>query len=196
MARPQSADFDKRKDAIISIAARLFAKRGFLGTSMSDLAEACATSKSLVYHYFGGKEDILVAVMSRHLDDLLAIPHDATAPAEERLRSLTRAFMACYVEAADFQKVLLNELDNLPPSARENVVLRQRELISRVESDVTELLPTRDKAELRAQTMLFFGMINWAHTWYHPTGSVSPDRLADMAVDILIGRRSSTDQNR
>jgi hypothetical protein len=35
--------------------------------------------------------------------------------------------------------------------------------------------------------MLFFGMINWTHTWFNPKGPVSADALADMAVDIALG---------
>jgi hypothetical protein len=35
--------------------------------------------------------------------------------------------------------------------------------------------------------MLFFGMINWTHTWFRGDGSVTPEQLADMAVDLLLG---------
>jgi AcrR family transcriptional regulator len=187
MARPQSPDFDKRKDAIVTAAAALFAKRGFLGTSVSDLADACATSKSLIYHYFKSKEDILFAVMSRHLDDLLDIAVDEGSLPIERIRELTHGFMAAYVEAADFQKVLLNELDNLPPQARSDIVKRQRLLITRVERDIAHLHPAAEKGELRARTMLYFGMINWAHTWFRLDGEITPGRLADLAVDTMLG---------
>ena len=49
MARPQAADYDDRRAAIVEQAARLYAERGFLGASLSDLAKACKTSKSLIY---------------------------------------------------------------------------------------------------------------------------------------------------
>ena len=70
MARTQSADYDRRKQAIVETAASLFAKRGFLGTSVADIAQACRTSKALVYHYFSSKEDVLYAAMSAHLGRL------------------------------------------------------------------------------------------------------------------------------
>ena len=41
MARPQSPDYDKRRDAILAAAARLYARRGFQGASVADLAKAC-----------------------------------------------------------------------------------------------------------------------------------------------------------
>ena len=34
--------------------------------------------------------------------------------------------------------------------------------------------------------MLFFGMINWTHTWFRPGGSVSEAELADLAVDLML----------
>jgi hypothetical protein len=30
-------------------------------------------------------------------------------------------------------------------------------------------------------------MINWTHTWFRGDGSVTPEQLADMAVDVLLG---------
>ena len=112
MARPQSPDYDKRREAILDAAARLFAARGFSGASMADLAKACGTSKSLVYHYFPSKDDVLYAVMTSHLDDLVAAAEGAaqSGDAKARLHALTRAFMRLYVGAEDRHKVLLNEL--------------------------------------------------------------------------------------
>ena len=34
--------------------------------------------------------------------------------------------------------------------------------------------------------MLYFGMINWTHTWYNSAGKVSRDDLADMAADAAL----------
>jgi AcrR family transcriptional regulator len=71
MARPQSPDYDKRREAIVATAASLYARRGFPGASVSDLAKACGSSKSLIYHYFPSKDDILYDVMAAHLDALV-----------------------------------------------------------------------------------------------------------------------------
>src|SRR6185436_15679691 len=134
MARPQSPDYDKRRDAILAAAARLYARRGFQGASVADLAKACRTSKSLIYHYFPSKDDILYAAMATHLDALVAAAEEATraGSAEQQLRALVHAFMRLYVGAEDSHKVLLNELDNLPPERRAEVVGKQRRIIGAV----------------------------------------------------------------
>ena len=88
---PQSPDYDKRREAILAAAAQLYARKGFPGASVAALAKACRTSKSLIYHYFPSKDDILYAVMAEHLDALTEAAETACASgsADDRLRALT-----------------------------------------------------------------------------------------------------------
>jgi AcrR family transcriptional regulator len=187
MARPQSPDYDKRRDAIVAAAARLYAESGFQGASVSDLADRCGTSKSLIYHYFPSKDDILYEVMAAHLDGLVDAADDAmrAGGAKDRLRALTLAFMRLYAGAQDSHKVLLNELDNLPPARRAEVVAKQRRIIAVVETLVLEIRPDANPVTLPL-TMLFFGMINWTHTWFRPSGATSAEDLAGLAVDLML----------
>jgi AcrR family transcriptional regulator len=67
MARTQAADYDERKQAIVEAAAALFAARGFNGASVADIAQRGKISKSLVYHYYQSKEDILYDAMISHV---------------------------------------------------------------------------------------------------------------------------------
>lgn len=187
MARPQSPDYDRRREAILAAAARLYARRGFQGASVADLAEACSSSKSLIYHYFPSKDDTLYGVMASHLDSLVDAADEAMqeGSAEQRLRALTSAFMRLYAGAQDSHKVLLNELDNLPPRQRTEVVAKQRRIIAVVETLIREIRPDLNPVTLPL-TMLFFGMINWTHTWFRPEGAVTPEALAALAVDVML----------
>ncbi len=59
--------------------------------------------------------------------------------------------------------------DNLPAERRAEVVAKQRRIISVVETLVREIRPETGSITLSAPlTMLFFGMINWTHTWFRP----------------------------
>lgn len=193
MARTQAADYEQRREAIVEKAAHLFASTGFMGASVSDLAAACETSKSLIYHYYPSKEDILYAVMTSHVDQLtedVAKVMARDAPAAELLRDLVHAFMTHYLDAADRQKVLLNELDRLPADKRRAIVTKQRRIIDAVAELIGDLdtALAADPDRVRVQTMLLFGMINWTHTWFNPDGPVSADELADMAVTLVLPR--------
>lgn len=199
MARTQAADYDQRRAHIVEQAARLYARDGFLGASVSQLAEACDLSKSAIYHYYPSKEDILFDVMHSHvlaLDEAAREVAASSAAANEKLRALTHAFMRLYVGAAHRHKVLLNELDNLDDKRRAEIVKTQRGLIEIVQRLLAEIEPRlkRRGGESYAAAMLFFGMINWTHTWFDPKGPVSADAIADMAADLTLGGIASAGQ--
>ena len=185
MARPQSPDYDKRREAILEAAARLYAEKGFPGASVAELAKACRTSKSLIYHYFPSKDDILYAVMVEHLDALTEAAETAceSGSADAKLRTLTKAFMRLYASAQNHHKVLLNELDCLPPERRAEIVAKQRRIIEAAETVIGEIAPG---GGARVNTMLFFGMINWTHTWFDPMGPFMPEALALRVVEIML----------
>ena len=195
MARTQAADYEQRRQAILDQAAALFARVGFHGASMAELAAACQMSKSLLYHYYGSKEELLYAVMLSHVDDLAddverVIGGDL--PPADKLSRLIHAFMDHYVGAADRQKVLLNELGALPADKRAVIVSKQRALVDAVQRLLATLVPDGgDPARQRVRTMLLFGMINWTHVWFDPAGPVDARALADMAIEMAIAPRDA-----
>jgi len=192
MARTQAADYDERKEAIVATAAALFASRGFNGASVADIAQRGKISKSLIYHYYQSKEDILYDVMISHvraLDEAARAAVAGDAAPERKLRELTHRFMALYVGAADRHKVLLNDLGDLPKVRRAEIVAVQRGLIEIVRKLLMDIEPAlkRKSGASFAAAMLFFGTINWTHTWFDPKGAISAGALAEMAVDLTLG---------
>ena len=191
MARTQAADFEERRVAIVEHAAILFAERGFLGASIADLARACGSSKSLIYHYYAAKEDILFDVMHSHVRALLDAAERIMArriSATEKLRALTSEFMQLYIGAASRQRVLLNELQSLPKSQRAVVIGIQRRLVNIVQAILLEIRPdlSRHAALKRPAAMLYFGMINWTHTWLDPEGRADSAEIAELAANVFL----------
>lgn len=191
MARTQASDFNDRREFIIERALQLYAERGFLGASVADLAAACKTSKSLIYHYFPSKEDILFEAMDSHIKTLSNAASgiaamDATAA--EKLRALIHALMHLYVGAAARHKVLINELYHLPPNRRDVIVGRQRRLVQLVADLVGDIQPELKQHPelLRPASMLFYGMLNWTHTWFDPKGPATVDTVAELMGDIML----------
>jgi AcrR family transcriptional regulator len=74
--RPQAAD--EKRDEIVAAARKLFVEGGFEGTSMSKLAREAGVAANTIYWYFGDKDDVLVAVVSAVLADVLP-EYDAIA---------------------------------------------------------------------------------------------------------------------
>lgn len=60
------------KRAVLDAAERLFAARGFEGTSMRDIADASGVSQPLIQHHFGHKDQLYAAVLRRAIDGFVA----------------------------------------------------------------------------------------------------------------------------
>jgi AcrR family transcriptional regulator len=103
MARPKSASHDLKRDEILDVAARCFARQSFPAASMNDIAAACGTSKARLYHYYESKEAILFDLLDRYTQRLLALIGEGEARAQRKnlnerdaLSELVRAFLAEY----------------------------------------------------------------------------------------------------
>lgn len=58
------------RDKILEAAEQLFARRGFAGVGLSEVAEACGLGKSSLFHHFKSKVDLYAAVVGRILDQI------------------------------------------------------------------------------------------------------------------------------
>ena len=79
---------EKTRADIITSAQTLFYTRGYAGTSFSDIVAATDVYRGNIYHYFKSKDEILQAVIDRHLGDygaLLAQWDQECAEPKERL---------------------------------------------------------------------------------------------------------------
>jgi AcrR family transcriptional regulator len=85
-----------RREELTRIAARLFAERGYQGTSLADLAAALGVQKPSLYHHIASKEDLLWEVAWEGAEafhaSLDALPGGAAAP--ERIRLALRGHLA------------------------------------------------------------------------------------------------------
>jgi len=62
----------ERREQLLDIGRRLFAERGFEGTSVEEIAAQAGVSKPVVYEHFGGKEGLYAVVVDREVERLLA----------------------------------------------------------------------------------------------------------------------------
>src|SRR5918911_5062307 len=99
----------ERRAELTGIAARLFAERGYQGTSLADLAEELGVQKPSLYHHIASKEDLLWAVACEGAQAfhaaLDALP--ARAPATERIRLALRAHLALVSDQLDVATVFV-----------------------------------------------------------------------------------------
>jgi AcrR family transcriptional regulator len=191
MARTRSVDYALNREGIVRAAAGLFAERGYSGTSMSDLAQACGISKPLLYHYVADKYRLLLEIAEGHVQRLAAIVDEVQAeplPAEARLRLLIGRFVAEYANARHDHGVLTQDVKFLEPRDRQRVLRKERAVVAAFAKTIAEARPALAAAALdKPLTMLLFGMINWMFTWLKPDGRLSHQQMAPIVADLFLG---------
>lgn len=108
----RAAQAARRREELLEIAFRLFATRGYRGTSVRDITHAAGVTEGTLYVHFPGKSDLLRAVLERYAPFAAydaAIGATASLPAAELLIRLATGFLAVLRERRTFVLTLLAE---------------------------------------------------------------------------------------
>ncbi len=191
MSRPRASDHDLKRRAILDRSAKLFADHGYAATSMSEIAQACGSSKALLYHYYKNKEQLLHDLLEAHfikLEEAVLAADAPKAPPEERLRGLIAALLAAYEGADALHKVQINELNALPMARQQELKSYERRLVDLFAGVLRDINPglARGKRLLKPVTMSLFGMINWSYLWFRPAGPMSRAAYADLVTQMTV----------
>lgn len=97
MDRPSARRRDVRA-AVLAAAARLFAERGYAGTSMDAVARAAGVSKATLYHHVPGKDALFAAVVEERARRLVTAVEEDDRPLRARLVDFARRFVHLVAE--------------------------------------------------------------------------------------------------
>jgi AcrR family transcriptional regulator len=87
---------EARREVILDAALEVFARRGFHGSSIDEIAQAAGVSKALIYEHFPSKRELHVSLLERHVQEIferLAAAAATSDPGEVRLRAGVDAFL-------------------------------------------------------------------------------------------------------
>ncbi len=115
---------EERRHQILKSAAQVFARQGYVGTRIEDIAAAADSSKGLLYHYFAGKEEVfntLIAMIEAGVRHLFEEAQRLDASPGERLRWLIEREVLGFEQQAQMFPVVLQALvsDSVPDEARD-----------------------------------------------------------------------------
>ncbi|MFE6035967.1 TetR family transcriptional regulator [Streptomyces sp. NPDC056452] len=91
----RTRDAARTRDEILTVATREFARLGYAGARVDEIAASTRTTKRMIYYYFGGKEQLFTAVLERaysrirEAEQLLDVEHLDPVAAVRRLAELT-----------------------------------------------------------------------------------------------------------
>jgi len=190
MARPRSAGYDDKRQAILDRSAEVFAKNGYDRASMAEVAKACGVSKALLYHYYVNKAALLFDILHDHLQELLDAVNavDTKSSPRARLSALIAALLEAYRDADDEHKIQVNELGKLPARQKKLLTDMERELVRVFAGAIAAVNPALadDEALLKPVTMSLFGMLNWHYMWFREGKALTRDDYADLATTLIV----------
>jgi AcrR family transcriptional regulator len=183
------------ENQILTEATELFAKRGFAGTTLKDIADAMGMTRPALYHYFANKE----ALLARLVSDLTLSPAKELAKlrrlrgksAVERLHAMAFDTALRHARQPDRFRVLVRSDAELPPDLATSYQDGRRRILAEFVAVIEQGAAANMLRPVDARTAALgiIGQCTWVAFWYHP-GHDADERevattLADMAVASL-----------
>jgi TetR/AcrR family transcriptional regulator, cholesterol catabolism regulator len=175
-----------RREELLEAAARRFARSGFEGTSMRDIAGDVGMLAGSMYHHFRSKAEMIAAVYTRGVDQIAAaVDHALTETLDPwgRLEAACAAHLEALLAESPFAAVLTADLSRLTPELREQLV----QLRDNYEQQFTALVEdVRLPADVDRRLLRFqlLGALNWTPTWFS-RGGKAPGDIARSYVRAL-----------
>lgn len=186
MAKRRASDVGPKSDRKITViantAAKLFSSKGYVETSMEEIAAGAKVSKGSIYYYFNTKCQILDHILSTFMDTVLENARrdlrEIDDP-EERIRSMILQHVRTYTGNMYLAKTLMHEAHNLPAIKHRKIKVKEREYFRIVFRALSSYLKgNTDRDRLTVLTFNLLGMCNWLYSWYDPKKSINPEQLA------------------
>jgi AcrR family transcriptional regulator len=176
--------------SILQQAARLIYLKGYEGTSMQDIADACGMTKAGLYHHIATKEGMLLAIMHYGMDLFEERVLDPVKDISDPLARL-KATMARNVELVTHDStkevtIILHEHSTLTGEAKREINGRKKQYVRFLEDTMEQAMA---QGQIRTvdptlASFSFLGTVLWTYKWYRSDGALTPQQLADGIADL------------
>ncbi|MBA4601905.1 TetR/AcrR family transcriptional regulator [Thermoactinomyces mirandus] len=181
----------ERREEILKVAGRLFSKKGYHGTTIRDISDACGILSGSLYTHIKTKEDLLYEITDRGAECFLRSIRsimESDISATEKLRQAVRAHMRVIEANLEAATVFFQEWKSLSEKRFARIQAKR----DQYETMWKEILEQgirqgefRDTDEKFAR-LLLLAVGNWVYQWYRPEGDLSAEEIADRFVDLLL----------
>lgn len=182
-----------RKEQVIRVAAELFREKGYVASSMRDLAQKLGIEAASLYSHIKSKEEILhilcFDMASEFMASLEGVEKQHDLPASEKLRKGIIGHIQVMALDLTASAVFMNEHRHLSQPFLRDFLLLRIKYINRfkkmIEDGVAsgEFKSTIDK---KLAVMTLFSSLNWMPMWYDPKAAIEPEALGFQLADMLV----------
>ena len=187
----RSPKWELRRQAIIDTSARVFARRGYHATGITELCAANDLGKGALYHYIGSKEELLAAIHDRVMDEVMGgadrVAETGGTPPQQ-LAKLGDELLDVIHRYPDHVWVFLHEFPALTGPRAEQFRVRRREYEGRVEAVLQDGVESGEFRDLDPwlTARAWLGMHNYTYLWLKPGGRLSARSVARPFAEIFM----------
>ena len=176
-----------RREAILEAAEEVFARRGYHGAALEDIAQVAGISKALIYEHFASKRELHASLVAAHVEEIfqrLQASAAADRPGEERLRGGIDAFLSFVEEHREAWRALFR--DAADPEVGD--------VIERVQTQATAVIaaliaadpdaPSEGQRAIEMHAALLSGAVQSLANWWHDHQDVPRESLVDRTMDF------------
>ncbi|WP_407496341.1 TetR/AcrR family transcriptional regulator [Pseudooceanicola sp. MF1-13] len=184
----------QRRAQILSVATDLFARMGYEGTSLRDVAEHCGMTKAALYYHFTDKETLLRSVveyrMSRLNDTIAEALQDI---AEDQPLERIRAFVRASGRHMDRDRAgwvvgsrIFWSIDAI--ADRDAVIALRDDYEGRLKAEIVKAIDTGQliDADPGMMTRMILSWLNYTPRWHKPEGKMTVEEVADQFLDLTL----------
>jgi TetR/AcrR family transcriptional regulator, cholesterol catabolism regulator len=182
------------REDVVDAAGRLFAERGYHGTSMRDLGRELGLLGSSLYAHVESKQDLLVAVVERGASLFEASAASALATegsADRRLGALIEGHVDVVLDNIDVARTFLNEARVLDEEHRSRVLAARdgyEAVFRQVLREGVDEGTFREDVDPSLDAIFVLSILNAIERWYHPGGRIDRSSLvAELTGFVLEG---------
>jgi AcrR family transcriptional regulator len=181
-----------RKEQITETAAKLFRKKGYMATTMRDLAAELGIEAASIYHHVKSKEELLETICfdmaSKFILNAKEV-NDIYFNAEEKLRLAIKLHIETITLNQNKSAVFLQEWRNLSePNLSKFKMLRDQYenqfTIIIIDGENEDIFDFVDK---KFAVLSILSTINFVNEWYKPDGKMNAAEIAEKLSNFILG---------
>lgn len=168
-----------------------FLELGYQGSTMRAIAERAGLSVAGLYHYYPGKQQLLVTLLDLTMSDLAARTDLALADADgpaARFAHLVECQALYHTHRRELAFIGASEMRSLDGSARHRIAAIRSDEQRKVDRPVAEACASGafGTTQPHEASRAVITMCTALASWYRPGGSATPEEIAAQYVDFAL----------
>lgn len=181
-----------RRREILEIAAQLFARKGYRGTSMRDIGEQAGVLGGSLYHHIKSKDALFVELHNAALDeasDKIARAVERVSDPWDKLQAACAALLEVQLDPDSFTLPMMNDFREVSAPVRAQLIARRDKFEEQFRS-IVDALPLPAQIDRSIYRNLLLSQLNATGDWYR-AGRLTPAEIAAQIVAVFRHERAA-----